>query len=324
MRAKEFIENKETYQPPSLEVGDEIRVGKFKNRKAEVKGFKKDKHNQPVLKTNKGDVQLFKPRVTKLMKEEVPQPGVSSGKAKQFKPNATLQTKQLTVSEILNTVKDIPYVNEVVVDHDNKDDSWGVYRKVIEYAKYFQQNPHSIANLPPIIVIDGKLDDGAHRLSAINLLQKRLDTNNPFWRQVKLKVQFARSSDVVTEGSEVNPEYLYKWVDLKQFQKYLDSKKLPVKRNYAHYIETEGKMIPGNSFTDEDHLNNWTGKNLIKIPTNSITNKIYPIAGNKTHLRTMGMTNPDYDPNSWEFESDEIDEYWIAGTIDLSQAEVVK
>jgi hypothetical protein len=44
-------------------------VGKFKNRKAEVKGFSKDDHNQPVLKTTKGDQKLFKPRLSKLMKE---------------------------------------------------------------------------------------------------------------------------------------------------------------------------------------------------------------------------------------------------------------
>jgi hypothetical protein len=68
MRAKQFMES---YKPPSLEVGDKILKGKFKNSPAEIKGFKKDKHNQPVLKTNKGDVQLFKPRITKLMKEEV-------------------------------------------------------------------------------------------------------------------------------------------------------------------------------------------------------------------------------------------------------------
>jgi len=71
MRAKEFIIEKESYQPPSIEVGDEVRVGKFKNRKAEVKGFKTDKNNQPVLKTTKGDQQLFKPRITKLMSEEI-------------------------------------------------------------------------------------------------------------------------------------------------------------------------------------------------------------------------------------------------------------
>jgi hypothetical protein len=69
MRARDFIIESELYQPPSLSVGDKILTGKFKNSPAEIKGFKKDKHNQPVLKTNKGDVQLFKPRISKLMPE---------------------------------------------------------------------------------------------------------------------------------------------------------------------------------------------------------------------------------------------------------------
>lgn len=63
IRFKTFIEN---YTPPKLKVGDEVKVGKWKNRKAVIKGFTKDKHNQPVLKTNKGDQKLFKPRISKL------------------------------------------------------------------------------------------------------------------------------------------------------------------------------------------------------------------------------------------------------------------
>ena len=55
---------------PDLETGDELMVGKFKNRKATIKGFKKDKHNQPVAKTDKGDQQIFKGRVKKLMDED--------------------------------------------------------------------------------------------------------------------------------------------------------------------------------------------------------------------------------------------------------------
>ena len=60
----------ETLELPDLETGDEIKVGKFKNRKAEIKGFKKDKNNHPVAKTDKGDQQILKPRITKLMPEE--------------------------------------------------------------------------------------------------------------------------------------------------------------------------------------------------------------------------------------------------------------
>lgn len=65
MRYSEISEDK-SYQPPTIEVGDEVKVGKFKNRKAEVKGITKDEHNQPILKTTKGDQKLFKPRISKL------------------------------------------------------------------------------------------------------------------------------------------------------------------------------------------------------------------------------------------------------------------
>lgn len=68
MRAKEFLhEAEKSLTPPTINVGDEVRVGKYKNKRAEVKGFAKDENNQPVLKTNKGDQKLFKPRIAKLM-----------------------------------------------------------------------------------------------------------------------------------------------------------------------------------------------------------------------------------------------------------------
>lgn len=62
----DIIREADEYQPPKIKKGDEIKVGKFKNRKAEVKGFDTDDHGQPVLKTTKGDQKLFKPRITKL------------------------------------------------------------------------------------------------------------------------------------------------------------------------------------------------------------------------------------------------------------------
>jgi len=66
MRWKEIIEN--ALELPDIEIGDDILIGKFKNRKAKITGFKKDDHNQPVLKTTKGDQKLFKPRFPKLDK----------------------------------------------------------------------------------------------------------------------------------------------------------------------------------------------------------------------------------------------------------------
>ncbi len=69
MRYTEF-EAKDKLELEPIEVDDIVYVGKFKNRKATVKGFKTDDHNQPVLKTDKGDQKLFKPRLGKLMRHK--------------------------------------------------------------------------------------------------------------------------------------------------------------------------------------------------------------------------------------------------------------
>ena len=65
-----LVAEADTLDPPSISVGDVVLTGKFKNRKATVSGFKTDDNNQPVLKTNKGDQKLFKPRIAKLMKDQ--------------------------------------------------------------------------------------------------------------------------------------------------------------------------------------------------------------------------------------------------------------
>lgn len=72
----------DTLNPPPITTGDTVMVGKFKNRKAVVKGFTKDDHGQPVLKTSKGDQQLYKPRISKLE----PVPEADQVKAKEKKP----------------------------------------------------------------------------------------------------------------------------------------------------------------------------------------------------------------------------------------------
>ena len=73
MKILEILAEKKEQQsltPPTIKIGDEVKVGKFKNRKAIVKGFAKDKNNHPILKTTKGDQQLFKPRISKLEDEK--------------------------------------------------------------------------------------------------------------------------------------------------------------------------------------------------------------------------------------------------------------
>jgi hypothetical protein len=69
MKIRDIIteaEKEDTLELPNIDVGDVVKVGKFKNRKATVTGFDKDSYNQPVLKTTKGDQKLFKPRISKL------------------------------------------------------------------------------------------------------------------------------------------------------------------------------------------------------------------------------------------------------------------
>ena len=63
-------------------------------------------------------------------------------------------------------------------------------KKVKEYANYMMKNPSSLKTLPPLSVIEGKLNDGAHRISAIYLLKELLDSKNDFWKNFKLKTYF--------------------------------------------------------------------------------------------------------------------------------------
>ena len=134
--------------------------------------------------------------------EGFPQPGPSSGAPKQFGSDAKIQTRQMTVKDIISSVPGVPYYNNVVDDWDAKDYSWGVTKKVIEYATYLKDHPESLAKLPPAIVLNGKFEDGAHRVSAIWLLQQRMDPKNPLWKNAKLNVQFVKQG--VAEGSYDN------------------------------------------------------------------------------------------------------------------------
>jgi hypothetical protein len=130
------------------------------------------------------------------MNEDVPQPGPSSGAPKQFGPDAKIQTRPMTAKQIISSMPDVPYYNNVVDDWDAKDYSWGVTKKVIEYATYLKQHPETLSRLPPVIVLNGKFEDGAHRVSALWLLQQRMDPKNPLWTNAKLNVQFVEQGVV--------------------------------------------------------------------------------------------------------------------------------
>jgi hypothetical protein len=58
------------YDNSDIDVGDMVLVGRFKNRRAIVKGFTHDKNNQPQVITTKGTYSLYRFRINKIMPED--------------------------------------------------------------------------------------------------------------------------------------------------------------------------------------------------------------------------------------------------------------
>ena len=62
------IDNFLQEKPNDLKPGDIILIGKWRNRKATIKGFDVDpKTKQPIIKTDKGKVAMHPFRVNKLL-----------------------------------------------------------------------------------------------------------------------------------------------------------------------------------------------------------------------------------------------------------------
>jgi hypothetical protein len=172
----------------------------------EIKEVPVNKHLDLIRQATPADLELQK----KYMKQQgvaegVPQPGPSSGAPKQFGPDAKIHTRQMTVKQLIASVPGLPYYNNVVDDWDAKDYSWGVTKKVIEYATYLKDHPESLSQLPPILVLNGKFEDGAHRVSAIWLLQQRMDPKNPLWKNAKLDVKFVKQDVAENFADGKNP-----------------------------------------------------------------------------------------------------------------------
>ena len=90
---------------------------------------------------------------------------------------------------------------------DDKDD-WGVTQTVKRYADYWMENPESLTgpDFPPIQVIGDGMKDGSHRISTLNALANHIDTDNPYWKNVKLEVRFYNPEMVMDSG------HFYPWL----------------------------------------------------------------------------------------------------------------
>lgn len=109
---------------PDLKAGDEILVGKWLNRRATIQDFGTDAHGQPTVITDKGEYNVFKFRLAKLMKEE------SVDKASEMAAAIAQANDVLEVSRDawFKAVKDVAYqwdrkdANNLVVWVDQSDE----------------------------------------------------------------------------------------------------------------------------------------------------------------------------------------------------------
>lgn len=121
------------------------------------------------------------------------------------------------------------------------------------------------------------------------------------------------------------PKRLYKWVIARDWQKY-DADVLPAKR-WKRYVEPLGKLVTGNSFTDEQHLRRWRLPEhdlLIILETAGLPNAIWPQNGSRAHLQTLAHTQKNCDPMAYLLESTEIDEFFVQGSIRPLSAHVTR
>lgn len=95
---QETKKEKESYTK-TLEKGDEILMGKYRNKKAEIKSFEKDKHNQPVVNTTKGKRNVYSFRIADDMPEESSQEKYQKFLKKKLKEFDKPSVKKLSSKE---------------------------------------------------------------------------------------------------------------------------------------------------------------------------------------------------------------------------------
>jgi len=157
MKISELFEN-DKLSLPDIEKGDTIFIGKFKNRKATVTGFKKDDHNQPVLKTTKGDTKLFKPRIDKLDETKIPKPKPEN--IKDAIEHAQTYGENWKPSDF--KIKYIGFLSPDEIKNYDDISSW-VEVETPEDLEDFRSGSFSGGpdlNIPPIIVITAPDEDG--------------------------------------------------------------------------------------------------------------------------------------------------------------------
>ena len=157
-----------TLDLPDLESGDELMVGKFKNRKATIKDFKKDEHGQPVAVTNKGDQKIFKGRVKKLMPTEGKSPhkkGTEKYRKHMAAMHASAEPKGTMIEGVGRIVKGVNTTPDV-----------GVNQTKIEAAKLGSKVDKD--GRPPLLHKKAAKNSDTNTLFNLGLAEGKLSENN--------------------------------------------------------------------------------------------------------------------------------------------------
>lgn len=172
-----------------IEIGDDISVGRFKNKTAIVTGFDKDDKNQPIILTDKGDTGL-KFRIKKLIKKESISKNQILKLVKGMTPSQIVRFDfdKLAFGFSVDDVIQVPLKNlKIKYKMDMKN--------VIGYNMKDYFKGVSFSDLPPIDVIYEKgkfyISDGHHRYG----YAKELKLKN-----INVRIEDIKDNPIITLG----------------------------------------------------------------------------------------------------------------------------
>ena len=88
-------------------------------------------------------------------------------------------------------------------------------------------------------------------------------------------------------------------------------------RRWQHFLEAEQRFAKGTSWgMDAQRWQNDDAQTICLVAdSDAIQNQKHLIAANRTYLLTQGKLKANFDPNAWQYESKDIDEVFIEGSI---------
>lgn len=187
---KQYITEAKIPKLPKIKKGDTILTGKWKNSPAIVKGFGKDKNNQPTVKTNKGIFNLYKFRIKKLMESENIQEGLKELLAAGLMGISALTPHDTMASQKPQSTR--PQVTSTTTPNKIQNKTQEL---IIKLGKFFVKNgfrvgSHSHFDLNKGYVPEGNQRIGKHTSTSLHYSNRALDISARGKSQEEMKAIF--------------------------------------------------------------------------------------------------------------------------------------